>query len=182
MPSMGPNGNRDRRHCTRNRRPSRNRYPGRKTFGGPRGTGPLRRFPGPADTAVSTGSSGAPPPGLASPLNSPARPSGTIASARDLRGRRNRAREEERERDSRPCRGGQSLPRLPLGGQRGHDALPGQPHQLRLVLGVDAHHASELLDLCGRDAPVEATPRGPGWPEEPPRARPPARPPRSLGM
>lgn len=41
-----------------------------------------------------------------------------------------------------------SSPRLPLGGQWGHDALPRQPHQLRLLEGVDANLSGKFKDFC----------------------------------
>lgn len=39
-------------------------------------------------------------------------------------------------------------PRLPLGGQWGHDALPRQPHQLRLLEGVNANLSGKFKDFC----------------------------------
>lgn len=39
------------------------------------------------------------------------------------------------------------LPRLPLGRQRGNNALPGQPQQLRLTGGINANLSCVLLDL-----------------------------------
>lgn len=39
------------------------------------------------------------------------------------------------------------LPRLPLGRQRGNNALPGQPQELRLFVGINANLSCVLLDL-----------------------------------
>lgn len=41
-----------------------------------------------------------------------------------------------------------NLPGLPLHRQRGHNALPRQPHQFRLFNGVDTNLSGELENFC----------------------------------